>query len=360
MMGFGIDYLMDFSERYPNSDTLSFNERRSLLLYDRHGASHVLKPMYERGDNCFFTVCDDLILQKAWATENHFPSNNPLDIVLAQIEAHGTEVLYNNHPIAFPSSFVRRLPKSVKKAVAWRAAPVGATDLSAYDLILSNFETLNNNWRAKGWRAAYFTPSWDSEMRTSAENRNRNNDIFFAGSYSRTTGHDDRLQFLNSVAKISNNKRIDLHLLYRRFGRLADRFPLRFIPVPIYLPQPLKSVIRPPVYGRAMYSALSQAKIVINPATDFAGDERGNMRVWEALGCGACMIGSAGRYPDGLEPGVHFEMFTDTDHLLRKINILLEDKTRIDSIAAAGYELISSRWTKDAQWTDFINLVSHL
>lgn len=360
MMGFGIDYLHNFSKRHSSTINLTFSQRKRLLLDDRYGASHILKPVYDNDPNCFFTVCDDPILQNQWAHEKGIKANNLTNILLAQIEEHKTEVLYNNHPIGFPSSFVKQLPGCVKKAIAWRAAPVGNADLSAYDAVVSNFDSLNANWRAKGWKSAYFSPSWDPEMMSYAANKNRSNDLFFTGSYSRTTGHDDRLEVLNAVASMSNHLKIDMHLLYRKWGRLADQVPWRWILIPIRLPSQLNAIVSPPVFGREMYQALSQAKIVINPATDIAGDERGNMRCWEALGCGACMISSAGRYPEGFEAGVHFETFTNTDDLLYKIKELLANESRMRAIADAGTNMIKSRWSKKNQWDNFIKMVSYL
>lgn len=360
MMGFGIWYLNNFTARFPNIKNLSFLARRQLLLEDRYGASHILKPIYDNDPNGFFTVCDDPTLQHAWARENNIKSKDLTVILLSQIEEHNSEILYNNHPIGFPSSFVKQLPGCVKKTIAWRAAPVGNADLSAYDVIVSNFNSLNANWRAKGWKTAYFSPSWDPEMAPYATNSNRINDIFFAGCYSRTTGHDDRLSFLDTIAGMGDNLKIDLHLLHRKWGRLADKAPWRWIPAPIRLPPQLSSIVRPPVFGREMYEALSQAKIVINPATDIAGDERGNMRCWEALGCGACMISSAGHYPKGFEPRVHFETFANTDELIRKINVLLADEGRMKTIAKAGRDMIKSEWSKEKQWINFQAMVDNI
>ena len=105
---------------------------------------------------------------------------------------------------------------------------------------------------------------------------------------------------------------------------------------------------------------LSRARIVLNPGTDITGDERGNMRCWEALGCGACMVGSAGRYPEGFEPGVHFETFTDAADAVRVVKSLLADEDRRSSMARAGEAMVAQVWSKDRQWSDFLRLVASL
>lgn len=357
--GFGSHYLAAFNLRNPVSECASFDERRHALLQDRYGATHILKPVYDKDPNCFFTVCDDPILQMLWARENGLGAGGGLaDILLAQIEAFKPDVLYQLDPILFPSSFVRRLPGCVKKAVAWRAAPIGSADLSAYNVVLSNFETLNARWREKGLHTAWFSPSWDPEMASYAANVDRPVDVFFTGSYARTTGHDDRLAMLDAVAQLTDGYRIDLRIMARKWGRLADKPLIRWIPVPIRMPPSLRDASGEPVYGREMYATLSRTKILLNPATDIAGDIRGNMRCWESLGCGACMLGSAGEYPEGFESGVNFESFTDGDDLVQKVKSLLADELRRSAMAKNGADMLARVWSKERQWNDFQSLLA--
>ena len=358
--GFGKKYIEYFNMVNPLSKNSSFGLRRQALLRDRYEATHILKPVYEDSRNCFFTVADDVSLQLSWAREKGLTSTNLENILLAQIEEFQPDVLYQLDPILLPSSFVRRLPGCVKKVIAWRAAPLGGADLSAYDLIVSNFETLNAQWRSKGLRTAWFSPSWDPEMAAYATNIDRPVDVFFTGSYARTTGHDDRLAMLDAVTGLTDSYSIDLRLMYKKWGRLADKPIIRWIPVPISLPKSLRGCTGKPVYGREMYEIISRSKILLNPATNIAGNIRGNMRCWEALGCGSCMLGSAGHYPEGFIAGVNFESFTDTDDLIQKISNLLVDEERRKTIATNGAEMLARVWSKDRQWNDFNILVELL
>jgi hypothetical protein len=359
--GFGLSYLANFNKINSLNKFNSFEDRKEALLYDRYDATHILKPVYDKDPNCFFTVGDDTELQRLWARENGLGKNNTLeDILLAQIESFQTDVLYQLDPILFPSAFVRRLPGCVKKVIAWRAAPIGGADLSSYDVVLSNFETLNARWRAIGLHTAWFSPSWDPVMAEYAKKLHRPVDVFFTGSYARTTGHDERLTMLNTVAKLSDRYNIDLRLMSRKWGRLADKPLLRWIPVPIRLPMSLRAATNNPVYGREMYAMLARAKILLNPATSIAGDIRGNMRCWEALGCGACMLGSAGRYPDGFVSGENFVSFTDSNDLMIQIKNLLANDTLREKIAKNGAEMIAHVWSKERQWSDFKSLLSTL
>lgn len=358
--GFGAPYLATFNSACGVSKIRTYAERKRLLLADRYDATHILKPVYDLGSEAFFTVGDDRILQGLWAAENGLRSRNLADILLAQIEDYKPDVLYQLDPILFPSAFLRRLPGSVKKVVAWRAASIGGADLSAYDVVLSNFSSLNIRMGDAGLRTAFFSPSWDPEMAQYSNNIERDIDVFFTGTYSRATGHGERLELLNAVGKMGGGYNIDLRLMAQKWGRLTDRPFLRWIPVPLRLPKSLKKDNLRPVYGRAMYFQLSQSKIVLNPATTIAGNIRGNMRCWEALGCGACMLGSDGIYPEGFECGVNFEIFNSTDDLLKKIQNLLMDDAHRTRLAKNGSEMLSRVWSKERQWRDFEAIVASL
>src|SRR6266404_9773218 len=134
-------YLARLNQLAPEG--LSFEERRRIFLDDRYGALHFLQPVMNDDPDTFFTNGDDDLLQRQWARENGMRDEAALeDILLAQIEHHQTEVFYNLDPVRYPSSFVRKLPGCVRKALCWRAAPSGQADFTAYDAVLGNFPSI--------------------------------------------------------------------------------------------------------------------------------------------------------------------------------------------------------------------------
>ena len=109
----------------------TFAQRRQTFLADRFGASHFLKPVLDSEPEAFFTNGDDVTLQRLWAREHGLPNKASLeDILLAQIEEHRTEVLYNIDPTRYSSTFMNRLPGSVRRKIAWRAAPSPGADFT--------------------------------------------------------------------------------------------------------------------------------------------------------------------------------------------------------------------------------------
>ncbi len=91
----------------------------------------------------------------------------------------------------------------------------------------------------------------------------------------------------------------------------------------------------------------------MNAAIDMAGSERGNMRCWEALGCGSLMISDAGTYPPGMTDDATLRLFSTPQSAVQVIEDVLSNEPRRARIAAAGHEMISRVYSKQRQWTDF-------
>ncbi|MGD9920012.1 MAG: glycosyltransferase [Pseudorhodoplanes sp.] len=336
----------------------SFTEQRRIFLDDRFGATHFLKPVLDGDPDAFFTNGDDMKLQRAWARENGLKADASLeDILLAQIEAHRTEVFYNHDPVRYPSSFVRRLPGCVKRKIAWRAAPSGNSDFGAYDLMVCNFPSILEEYRTRGWHGTYFTPAHDPEMDAYAGNEERPIDVLFVGGYSRH--HWNRAAILERVAKLRYTHKIVYHLdSSSRFQRLAES-PLGLLgPLKKHRrPAEIRAIDAPPVFGRDLYKALSQAKIVLNGAIDMSGIDRGNMRCWESMGCGALLISDVGNYPEGMAAGKTMETYNSAADVISIIEGFLNEPTRLVQIACYGHQMIRKEYSKERQWQRFSELL---
>jgi hypothetical protein len=348
-------YLTKFGAK--NRDLLSFLQRRQAYLDDRFGASHLLSPVLDGNEAAFFTNGDDSVLQEMWALENGLGKGRPLDeILLAQIEAHRTEVFYNLDPMRYGSEFVRRLPGCVRKTVCWRAAPSPGADFSAYDRVVCNFPSIIESWRRLGWHVGYLTPAHDPAMDIYAGNAERPLDVLFIGGYSRH--HSRRARVLEAVAQLAARYQVSYCLDESRVTRLADT-PLGLLPgLSRYRrPSSIRRVSTAPVFGRELYRLMSRAKIVLNGAIDMAGEDRGNMRCFEALGCGALMVSDHGRYPDGFVDGGTMLTYRGAGEVAALTAQILENWGRGSDIAGNGREMVRSRYSKAAQWEMFIDLV---
>jgi hypothetical protein len=337
-----------------------FADRRATFLADRYGACHFLKPVLDGGPESFFTNGDDEVLQNFWAVEHGLPSNASLEgILLGQIEEHRTEVFYNLDPMRYGSDFIRRLPGCVKKSIAWRAAPSPGADFGAYNAVVCNFPSILESYRARGWRAEYFSPAHDPEMDSYAANTDRPIDVLFVGGYSRH--HQQRAAILEKVATLRDRYNIVFCLDRSRLTRLAETPIGHCMPLRKHRrPSGIRAVSHEPVFGRALYAMISKAKIVLNGAVDMAGSDRGNMRCFEAMGCGALMVSDDGNYPDGMENEQNMLLYQGEYDVVGIIQDALIDADKYQVIQKASCDLVRMRYGKNLQWLAFQDLVSNL
>ncbi len=338
------------------SSARSFSERLQVFLSDSFGACHLLKPVMDGDRDAFFTTGDDPITQQFWAKQQGMPASTTLEqILVSQIEHHKTEIFYNLDPVRYGNEFLKKLPGSVKKSIAWRAAPSGNIDFGGYDLLVCNFPTILESYRSRGWKAEYLAPGHDPAMETYAANRDRPIDVLFVGGYSRH--HRKRAEIMEAVSDLRKDYRIVYHLDRSRLTRLAESPIGWLLPLGEHRrPKGIRAVSRPPVFGRDLYQAISQAKIVLNGAVDMAGSDRGNMRCWEALGCGALMVSDEGNYPEGMASESTILTYKDARSAAASIGSILMDEARLGEISRAGNEMIRSRYSKHAQWQRFTQL----
>ncbi len=334
----------------------SFASQLGIFLDDRFGACHFLKPVLDRHADAFFTNGDDEQLQRQWAREHGMPAQSTLaGILLAQIEEHRTEVFYNLDPVRYPSEFIKTLPGCVKKSIAWRAAPSPGADFGAYDLVVCNFTGILQGYAARGWRTAWFAPAHDPEMDNYAIAEDRPVDVLFVGGYTRH--HRRRAELLEAVAELSNQYSIAFHLDSSRLTRLAESLPGRLLPLARHRrPPTIRALSKPPVFGRDLYRALSRAKIVLNGAIDMAGADRGNMRCFEAMGCGCTLLSDEGNYPAGMIPGANLATYSSPQTAAGKISQLLVDHAMRSAMTKAGTAMVANDYSKTRQWDQFVKL----
>ncbi|WP_322868126.1 glycosyltransferase [Bradyrhizobium ottawaense] len=335
----------------------SFAARRDVFLHDRFGAAHILKPVLDGKAEAFFTNGDDEVLQRQWAREQGMTGTPTLEaILLAQIEHHRTEVFYNLDPVRYPSAFVAKLPRGVKTTLCWRAAPSGNADLTAYGAVLGNFPSILKSWRSKGCRAELFFPAIDPVMEQYGHGE-RPIDVAFVGGYSRH--HGARGRTLEQVAALAADRNLVFCLDSSRLTRLAESALGQLLPLRKHRrPDAIARIARQPLFGKDLYELFGSAKIVLNGAIDMAGKDRGNMRCFEGMGCGALLVSDAGNYPDGMQDGVTMRTYDAPERAAETISSSLQDWRQWAGIAASGRRRVQETYSKASQWAQFIDLVA--
>ena len=197
----------------------------------------------------------------------------------------------------------------------------GNADLTDYDLVVCNFPSILQDWRQKGCTVAYFFPAHDPPW-TFCRVAERRLDLIFIGGFSRH--HVNRSEAFRAAAAVPGT-RARFHLEDSRLTRLANFLP--FVPgLGSYsYPKEIRKIGAGPLYGREANAAIAKARIVFNGAVDMAGEDRGNMRCFEAPGCGAVLLTDSGRYPEGFVDGETMVTYSS----LGQIPQLIKRLTRI-------------------------------
>ena len=338
----------------------SYTEHLEVFLADCYGACHVLGPVLERSADAFFTNGDDEGIQRAWAREHGLSATISMaDILLAQLEEHRAEVFYNLDPMRFGAEFVARLPGCVKRTIAWRAAPSAGADLGAFDLLVCNFPGILRGYAAQGWRCAYFAPALDPTMEQFSAQQERPVDVVFVGGYTRH--HRNRSEVLEAVAGLADRRTVMFHIDRSRPTVLAESPLGCLLPLGKYRrPKVIQQVHAEPVFGIDLYAVFSRAKIVLNGAIDMAGEDRGNMRCFEAMGCGALMVSDAGRYPAGMADGETMLTYDTPAGAAATIDGILNRPDELRAIAMRGRRSMEQHYNKRDQWSSFVELASAL
>lgn len=150
-----------------------------------------------------------------------------------------------------------------------------------------------------------------------------------------------------------------LHLDRSRLTRLAESPLGRMLPLGRHRrPRDIRAASAEPVFGRDLYEALSRAKVVLNGAVDMAGEDRGNMRCFEAMGLGCLVVSDRGSYPEGMDDGRTLLTYRDPDDAVSVIERALAEPGRFSRIAVAGHDEVTRRYSKARQWDAFVRLAS--
>lgn len=108
-----------------------------------------------------------------------------------------------------------------------------------------------------------------------------------------------------------------------------------------------------------MYQALANSEMTLNFHIDVAIGFSGNMRMYEATGCGALLITE---YNDGIErlfiPDKEIITYKNLDDLIEKIKYFQTHPDEASKIVKAGQEACVNRYGYDKRILDFEAIIN--
>jgi Glycosyl transferases group 1 len=183
--------------------------------------------------------------------------------------------------------------------------------------------------------------------------------VLFVGGYSRH--HIARGKTLEQVASLAGTHRIVYCLDASRLTKYAESMIGAWLPLQKHRrPDAIAKIAKPPAFGRQLYELIGSSKIVLNGAIDMAGADRGNMRCFEAMGCGALLLSDAGKYPDGMDADATMLSYETGSDCLAHIENALKSWSEARKKADRGRDKTRDLYSKQRQWTLFERLLERL
>lgn len=358
-------HIQYFEDKYTNIiSELSFSDLRNLLIEDGYANTYILKPAIERkSDEVFYTIWDYETLQFKWAHEHGLITRNLDEIKLAQIEEFKPDVFYNHTP-NYDNDFVLKIGggKKIIKACWDAIIDKYPSNHSYYDVRFSLFEPYIKYWNQHGYNACLlspaFAPSWEK-----LEVTHKDIDILFYGQYlvHYFSGRNNLLKELMLWSR-SQGLTFNLHIQYSYkrkslINKKGFRKITRWIP---YIPKIVTRNSLSPIYGQKLYDTIARSKVVLNSFGNFNGLYKDNMRNYEAIGCGAFLIGEDGIYPEHFKQNQDFYAFRTVPELFDKIHQVLTLPDQGFSLAQKTREKLRLIYTKNYQWQSFISAINSL
>lgn len=345
----------------------SFAQLQQIVLSEGFNAVHHIKPVLDSasGDG-FYTLWNYEPMQLQWAKEKGWNETDLKTIQRAQLEEFNADVFYTLSPIQYKAEEIKSLPEKMVR-IGWFASPEkNDIDFSAYHTRFTNLPSDVDPYGKRGFRSHFFQLSDAAVFHAHANNKNRPVDILFFGQYLQSH-FDKRNGYINELIRLK--EKYNFTMVLALMANYQYRFLLPF-KLPMALHQHFKVLSFPPkhvakhaakaLFGADMLQNIGEAKIVFNCHVDIAGDYRVNMRIFEALGCGAHMLSDEGIYPEGLEAGKHFSTYQNVNELEEKIVHLLQAQEEREQIAAQGTAALQQLYSKEKQWQQFQQIVAEL
>lgn len=321
-------YLDDIYARHHQLDEQPYDFQYRTLMGDAHvWADHITSHLRAQGVDAHEIVYNAHPLQQAWARENGVETEGK-HLLVDQLKALKPDVvfLHTSYPMYEELvPLVREHVPGVRLIQGWVC--VGFCEehhhlFRSVDFMLTCETGIHKRLNEAGARAYHMVHGFEHNLLPRIpEPAAPKHDLFFAGSLVMSSGyHLKRAEILTSLVNMGVD--IDLHSNPVEAKSKVD--------------EALRSRIKPPVYGLAMYQALSNARIAFNNHIDMTSSAA-NIRLFEATGVGACLLtdrqpGLGNLYEEDRE----VVAYDSPEECAEKVRWLLDHPEQCVAIAEAG------------------------
>jgi spore maturation protein CgeB len=266
------------------------------------------------------------------------------NILLAQIEEFRPDLVLNQDIFHIDTRLARRIKGIGNPILVGQVGiePSRGEDWTIYDLMISQLPRNVQSFRALGARAEVNHLAFEPAILEALPGAPPVDvDVSFVGTVS--VDHKQRIALLEAVAK-----RYGLKL----WGNLPQSLPAS---------SPLHRCFQGEVWGADMYQVLRRSRITLNSHIDLAGNEAGNVRLFESTGVGTFLLTD---FKDNLHrlfaPEREVAVWHSIDDCLAKIERYLRDDSGRAAIASAGQAKTISTHTYRNRAQEILRLAAGL
>jgi len=320
------EYLKYF-EQNNQCEGLNYHEHQEKLFGDYYGAFISYRNHFRGlGYECELLVDNYYSLQQKWLDERNIrikaSPETKHHVIMHQLEEFGPDVFFIGGTFDYYGPFLQQVKQRITENIfVWIACPFPkGLDFRSVRCALTSVPNYLNGIDAP---VEVLPAAFDANIVERIGQVKKEVDVSFVGSLSSSHGY--RRKSLKSLLSHGMDLQVWGHLSPHGLSRLRR--------------DPLKKLVSPPVWGMHMYRSLARSRITLNFHIDAAKHSNlvGNMRMFEATGCGAMLLTDSS---DGLgelfRPGEEVEAFESLGELQEKVKYYLEHEKERSRIAVAG------------------------
>ncbi len=345
------EFLDGLYAAHPGLAALSYGRQLHELMATGFGVadaySHGLR---QAGCDAFDVISNASPLQRRWAAEHGLAVPDVRtwhhDVLDAQVRAIRPDVVlvFEYNPIG--DACLRRSKPHTRLLIGQIASHLPANrTFEAYGLIVSSWPPIVEHFQRHGGRGRYLPLAFDERILSRISLRAPRYDVTFVGGLAEC--HDERIGLLERVCAA---RRVDV------WGYGVER---------LAADSPIRRHYHGPCWGIEMFQVLRDSRVTLNVhgRIDVPGAAQArfanNMRLYEATGVGTCLltddIPSLG---DLFEPGIDVATYQNADDCLERIEALMSDPARRDSIAGSGQARTLAQHTYTHRMKELLALVT--
>jgi len=325
------DYYQEYlNQFYQKNDcrSLKYQEHLDYLVDDYFGSfGSYYRHLQKLGHQVALVIGNDYQLQNKWISENSLPLKAGLDskkkIVLEQIRKFSPDIVFMGSMFDYYGEFLKEVSGVTKNIFTWIACPFPKElDYSHVKCVLSSTSFYVEKFKNIGLNSHQLGAGFDNDIPSKLSHNNPKYDLSFIGGLSAKT-HSNRVKIIKEL--IAKKIKIDL------FGYGLKK------PIFFWQDRTMYYAYHGQLWGLSMYQTLKDSLISLNIHIDVAGGFAGNMRMYEATGCGSLLFTEmTDNLPQIFDIKKEVVGYTDQDDLEKKLEYFLNHPDEAKSIADNG------------------------